>query len=426
MSIAQNAKIRQVSEKTIVVGVDIGSETHHTRAFDWRGIELSKVFSFSSDAEGYESFDAWLVKLKSAYGKSAVIVGAEPTGHYWFTFGEHLKAQKVKLVFVNPMHVKRTKELDDNRAGKSDLKDPKTIAQLVREGRFLEPYIPEDIYAELRVMNDARIRITDEMTAIENRVKRWFAIYFPEHKKAFGSWDCESSLIVLKTASLPKDVVALGADGINALWREKKLRAVGKKRANILYDTAKSSVGVTTGENAARCEMSMLLEDYESKRSQFGRVLETLETLCIQVPGAKKMLAMKGIGLLTVSTFFAEVGDLSRFRSPKQIQKLAGYAIAENSSGKHRGKTGISKRGRKRLRWALFQAVMSLIRHQAGFAQLHKYYTARPDNPLKSKQSKVALACKLIRVFWAIVKKDADFNSNKMMCDIVRNLPSAA
>jgi len=426
MSIAQNMKICQVTEEKIIVGVDIASETHFARAFDWRGIELAKVFKFDSNAEGFARFDDWLQRLCAENQKTAVIVGAEPTGHYWFTFGEHLKKQKIKFVFVNPMHVKRTKEIDDNRAGKSDRKDPKTIAGLVIGGKYLEPYIPEDIYAELRVMNDNRVRITSELVAIENRVKRWFSIYFPEHKQVFGSWDCESSVIVLTVAPLPKDIIELEAEGVNALWRERKLRAVGMKRAKSLFETAKISVGVTSGENAARHTIAILLEDYLRKKEQLDHVLEILETLCIQIPFAEKLLNIKGIGLLTVATFFAEVGDIKRFKSPKQIQKLAGLAIAENSSGKYRGKTGISKRGRKRLRWALYQAIMSLLIHQPDFNALHKYYMHRTDDPLKSKQSKVALCCKLIRIFYAIANKGTDFDSKKMMDDIAKNLPLAA
>ena len=44
MDYKQNAKIEQVNENTLVVGVDIGSETHYTRAFDYRGRERSKRF----------------------------------------------------------------------------------------------------------------------------------------------------------------------------------------------------------------------------------------------------------------------------------------------------------------------------------------------------------------------------------------------
>ena len=52
MNYTQNEKIEQVTDSTIVVGVDIGSQRHYARAFDNRGRELTKwVFSFHNDFE---------------------------------------------------------------------------------------------------------------------------------------------------------------------------------------------------------------------------------------------------------------------------------------------------------------------------------------------------------------------------------------
>ena len=420
MNFTQNEKISQVTEKTLVVGIDISSETHYARAFDWRGIELTKLFKFESTSYGFESLMKWLDETGKSNGKDNVIVGAEPTGHYWFTLAEYLKENNIKFVFVNPMHVKRTKELDDNHPSKNDRKDPKVIAKLVIEGRYLTPYIPEDIYAELRVMNESRMRINSEMVALKNRIQRWFAIYFPEYKKVFRSWECDSSIEVLRHIPLPADVVTLGAEAINQLWREKKIRAVGIKRAKLLVDTADKSVGVKHGTNAARCEISMLIEDFLKKKEQEQRVVEILETLCIQVPNTEKLLNIKGVGILTVASFLGEVGDIRRFESPKQIQKLAGLAITENSSGKQKGQSCISRRGRKLLRYTLFQAVMSMIMHLPEFRELHRYYTTRQKNPLKGKQSKVALCCKVIRVFFVILTKGVEYDRDKLMKDIVR------
>ena len=45
----------------------------------------------------------------------------------------------MKPVHVNPHHVKKSKELDDNNPNKNARKDPKTIAPLVNEGRFSYP-----------------------------------------------------------------------------------------------------------------------------------------------------------------------------------------------------------------------------------------------------------------------------------------------
>jgi len=46
MKYSQNFKIKQVTEKTLVVGVDIAKNKHYARAFDWRGIELGKTINF--------------------------------------------------------------------------------------------------------------------------------------------------------------------------------------------------------------------------------------------------------------------------------------------------------------------------------------------------------------------------------------------
>ena len=65
MNCKQNQKINQVKESTLVVGIDIGSATHYARVFDWRGIELGKVFKFSNSREGFENFKVWIRWLQA-------------------------------------------------------------------------------------------------------------------------------------------------------------------------------------------------------------------------------------------------------------------------------------------------------------------------------------------------------------------------
>ena len=52
---------------------------------------------------------------------------------------------------------------------------------------------------------------------------------------------------------------------------------------------------------------------------------------------------------MTATVIISEIGDIRRFQDPRQILKMAGLSLRENSSGKLKGKTTISKRGRKRL-----------------------------------------------------------------------------
>ena len=417
----QNAKIEAITEKTLVVGIDIGSESHFARTFDHRGIEYTKkAFEFSNTEAGFHEFKAFLDDMVQKHGKDKVLPGMEPTGHYWFNLGKFLQDNGMRPVHVNPHHVKKSKEMDDNNPTKNDRKDPKVIAGLVREGRYSYPYIPTGVYAELRNATNLRLQAEKELTRVRNRLARWFSIYFPEYKDVYGKPDAVSGVMVLKVAPLPEDIIALGVEGVNQIWRAAKLRGAGLKRAKTLVEAAEHSIGTREGMSTARMEIKNLLDDHDLYNNRVNEYMAMIEDLLKQIPYIDKLLAIKGVGFRTVSGFVAEVGDLGRFTNPKQIQKLAGFAIRENSSGKHKGETTITRRGRKRLRYLLFEVAMSLAAKNDEFRELHRYYTSRKINPLKKMQSLIAISCKLIRVFYVILTKGVDYDGDKLMSDIRR------
>lgn len=421
----QNAKIASITEKSLIVGIDVGSETHYARAFSWRNYEYSKKpFAFSNDEDGFASFKAWMDDIAEKHEMEKVIPGMEPTGHYWLNLGAYLQGQGMRPVHVNPHHVKKSKELDDNNPNKNDRKDPKTIAGLVNEGRFSYPYIPTGIYAEIRNLSNLRIQTQEEITRIKNRIARWFSIYFPEIKDVYKNPDAVSGLMVIKQAPLPCDIKGLGVDGVNKIWRDARLKGAGLKN---LVTAAEHSIGNTEAPRSARKEIRNLLNDYEIYKSRMDELMEEIEELLSGIPYIDKLMGISGIGIKTVSCFIAEVGDIERFDNPKQVQKLAGYAIVADSSGKHNGESRISHRGRKRLRYALYEAAVSVIGKNKEFKEIHHYYRTREKNPLKKMQSVIAVACKLIRIFYAILTKGIDYDGQKMLRDIVRpGMQSAA
>lgn len=102
MRVTQNDKIMQMKIDTMIVGIDVGKETHYAKAIDIRGVELGRLLRFSNDAEGYASLDKWMNEIMKRTEKTEAIVGFEPTGHYWFTLADHLKGRGHKLAIVNP------------------------------------------------------------------------------------------------------------------------------------------------------------------------------------------------------------------------------------------------------------------------------------------------------------------------------------
>lgn len=80
------------------------------RAIDTKGRELSKgAFSFENNAEGFQSAKAWALHLAAQHEKKQIVLGLEPTGHYWFSLAAWMIANGISVVQVNPYAVEKQK-----------------------------------------------------------------------------------------------------------------------------------------------------------------------------------------------------------------------------------------------------------------------------------------------------------------------------
>jgi transposase len=92
----------------------------------------------------------------------------ETTGHYWLNLVCYLKRHKIKVVVVNPLHVHRTKELNDKSPTKNDVKDAYVIARLIQEARYSEADLPEDTFANLRTTMKMRDQLSRDLMQAED------------------------------------------------------------------------------------------------------------------------------------------------------------------------------------------------------------------------------------------------------------------
>lgn len=424
---AKNDKLSFISDDMLILGCDVGSETHYARAIDTRGRELSKTaFKFSNSFEGFQSAKEWAVQLAATHNKHQIVLGLEPTGHYWFCLATWMVSNGISVVQVNPYAVKQTKEIEDNSQLKDDTKDPKLIANLVKDGNYGMPYLPEKIYADLRRLSMFRDQLCEDRIRNLNRLHREMKINFPEYKDALGKVDGAFSLELLRKSPFPEGLVALGSEGIRQIWHDAKLRGRGYSRAAEIVKYANESVGLTDGSDASSLAVKWFVEKIIELDAQLADIENKLMQKCREIPHAENILEISGIGERMLSGILAEIGDISRFDDVKEVQKLSGLGLVACSSGKHKGETKISHRGRKRLRYWLFQAGKSAVVHSAEFKELHVYYTTRSDNPLKKMQSLIVIACKLLRVVYTILKTGAVYDPKKMLTDIKRPIKQEA
>ena len=324
MKYNQNHKISQITENALVIGVDIAKKKHYARAFDFRGMELDKVIKFKATSGGFESFIKWTQRVAETHGKKKIVIGIEPTGHYWYTFGWAVIDRGLTLVQVNPYHVKKSKELDDNTPSKSDYKDPKTIAFLVKDGRYQIPYMPDGKYAELRKANNLREEWVQKIIKAKNKITRWLDIHFPEFLNAFSSWEGKTALMTLEKIGLPERITALTAEQILCIWRQEVKRGVGIMKAERLLKEARNSVGIKEGAQMAEYEIKLLVREYREIRKVLEDMERMLEENVLTIPGANRFLEIKGVGIKTVAGFLRRLATLEDLRVQSRLSSLQG------------------------------------------------------------------------------------------------------
>lgn len=423
----KNDKLTFISDDMLIIGCDIGSDTHYARAIDTRGRELSNgAFQFSNNAEGFRRAKTWAMQLAAKNNKQQIVLGLEPTGHYWFCLAAWMICNRISVVQVNPYAVKQTKEVEDNSQLKDDRKDPKLIANLVKDGNYGMPYLPEGVYAELRRLSMLRDQLTEDRIRNVNRLHRELKFCFPEYMDAFGKPDGVFALEILKEAPFPEDILKLGAEGLREIWHKAKLRGGSYNKADKIVKLAAESVGLKSTEGS-REAVKWFADQIILLTAKLAEIENSLQRKCREIPYAENILEIKGIGETILSGIMAEMGDISRFDDAKEIQKLSGLGLVACSSGKHKGETRISHRGRKRLRYWLFQAAKSVVSHSEEFKMLHIYYTTRQSNPLKKMQSLIVIACKILRIIFTILKTGRKYDPVRMQKDIKHpDLPAMA
>lgn len=415
----QNQKIALISDDTLVIGTDVASEKHDMRAFTHRGIEVSeKAFEFANSREGFESALAWILELMNRNGKKQAVMGLEPTGHYWMNLYQWMTGKGITVVLVNPFAVNRIKEVDDNQQLKTDLKDPKTIASLVRDGRYSVPYLPEDDYAELRGYAQLRDRANEQLVQAMNRLHRWTKIYFPVYDTLYSKIDAEGGLLLLEKGLVPEDLVALGAEGINQVWRDAKLRGTGLKRARDVYDAAKTEITYAQGKEAAREEVKWLAADIRTAKERLETASAKMQEYCLKVADIHGVLKIPGVTAELLAPLLADLGDLSRFENDEEIAKLSGLVPVLASSGKYKGQAKISRRGRKRIRKSLYKLAKCVVRWSPEFKAFQDHYMKREKNPLGWMQALMVVMRKLLRVIRKLIMTGTEYDPAKMLAQV--------
>lgn len=399
----------------LVVGIDVAKKSHWARIFTPLGLDAVKPFPFQNNRNGFACLVAKMQMVQEKEQAPRMIIGMEPTGHYWKPLAWFLQKQGYLVVIVNPYHVKKSKELEDNSPSKSDPKDAGLIAGLVQGGKFLNCLLPQGVYAELRTLHTTREQERRKLNTTLNQLQALLDEYFPELTLVFKDLQGMAASWVLENRPFPQDILAVGVEELAEQLQAISHHRVGLKRAQALQEAARNSVGVTEGLAAARLRLKVILAEIRLASHQLERI-EAAMGKALETTGlAPYLLSIPGIGIVTAAGFLAEVGDPAEYQDWRQLQKLAGLNLVEQSSGEKKGARTISKRGRPGLRSLLYKASLTLVAKNKEFKGLYRYLLTRSENPLSKKQALVAISLKLLRVMFTLGREKRSYDQTKVL-----------
>ena len=237
------------------------------------------------------------------------------------------------------------------------------------------------------------------------------AKYFPELDVHYG--ESESvGLAIVRWCLSPGEIAGLKVEEFIGRVRGRRVGIKQRRRLEAIWERAKESIGCEVGERVA-FEAKVMVEGLRQIREVIEATGDRIEEICKGFKEYPYLLSLPGFGPEISSKVLGAIGDPFRFRTSKQVIKLAGYDLSADRSGESsdRATPVISKQGKADLRYALYQAAQIASSKNLEF---RIYYAKKLQGREREKgihtKIKVKLAVKLLVIAWTLMKKKEKFD----------------
>jgi transposase len=409
----QVVKRQKISSTTLVVGVDVGNGFNAVGFMNKEGKVLGSCAKLCNSREGFEQFVKMTEGFKARHGMNSVLIGMEPTGHYWRKLAYFSKDKGYEVRFVRTTALKHHREIDESSSAKSDIRDALTIANITREGKYIDTVIEDGVVRQLRTLSKVRERLLRYSVGAKNALHAALDDYFPELHEIFWSMNSRSLWTVLDQCPFPEDVVLMKRSVLKEMIAHSSRKKAGAaQKAKALSQAAKKSIGVKRIGNADRYRVKICLEEVKRTVLMLKDIARQMKGILKEIPSSEYLLSIPGIGPLSAAIFLGELGDPACFQNARQIVKYAGYDPQESDSGYRISRRFISKKGRWLLRKVLFFISMRVVVLSNYFKKYYqrKLQTKNRVGQLpRKKEILCAVAIKLIKVIFALLRDKRSF-----------------
>jgi transposase len=364
-------------KKELYLGLDVHKDCMATVvAEEGRTGQVRDTGVISNDLHALEK---WIARLRKAHGKEVLLRACYEAGPWGFGIARRLRQLGVECEVVAP-------SMTPTRTGdrvKTDKRDARKLARLLRAGELTAVYIPEATDETMRDLCRARSDAVDDRRRSRHRLKG-FLLRHGYRYQGKSAWSAAHERY-LRELVLPHPAMKV--------ILEEYLQAIA-----------------AAGERIERCEMGMrdLLEKWRL------------------APAVRALMAMKGFQIVAAMILVSELGEVHRFSHPRQVMAYLGLIPSERTSSDRRRQGAITKCGNAHARWLLVECAQhyatppkvshQLSRRQQGQEKevraiswraqhrLHSRYTRLLGRRLLRNKAMVAIARELCGFVWELLR----------------------
>jgi transposase len=410
-------KIRGIPlEQILCVSLDIHKYFHVLMIHNALGEIVTSTFEIDIYQTGFDQLCQAIDEAVARTDAKVVLVGMEPTGHYFENLAWHLhhgQRPPRPVTLINSFAVSENRNQQMMLREKDDEIDVAAIGDLLRRGEGT-PFKPvRGIYLEMRHLDRVRISKVKMRAALKNQIIGHLDRIFPglvlkgkvakeRYTPLFATdfWSCQTLQHLIRVCPDPCTLAAMSSKELISAFHAQGF-AMGTKTAAKIITYAQKVLLPDPELVAIRRELLdhdlALLEEVER---HIAALDDRLHALLPQTPYSV-WTKVKGLSQTQVASLAAAAGDPSHYTYAAQVFRRSGLVSGRNDSGTRRRKgkgKRVVKTGDVYLRRALMGAVMFLICHQP---VLRAYF-----NELKRSKpagvARVATARRAMGILWAM------------------------
>lgn len=393
-----------------VIGLDISKGKSDGQVFLDKGKPMGHPFCFQHNQVGLSQLLDVVSTVQDTAGKAPVVI-LESTGHYHQAVIQFLEEHGILFLVVNP--------LISHQAKKSSLRKVKTDA--VDAYRLCELYYKEEFEDHMQrgvqLLNLRHLtRQFDSLTQMYVQVKLQFQAVldqvFPDYRGIFGDLYSKVSLLLLKQFMTPGAFQTAGVSTVThtiTCLCPRRSDHWASDKASCIMVAAANNPFPKVSYSSHLISLALFIDLLLQYQEHLSHLQSQIDALAEEVESYQIIQSIPGIGSKIAATILSEIGEIHRFNHAKKLVAFAGIDPSVYSSGKFTATTNrITKRGSKKLRHALYLAVLCGLK-KTGSKRLREYYDKKREAGKPYRVALIACVNKLLHWIYALLVKQERF-----------------